>query len=149
MVQDLTPGEYLTDGKEHSLFGYGEPGHWRFGLSFTAPLLIECGFPFDRETLERYVGYQSLHPDENSYLKKCPEISEIPRRLDLQCRDTLRKYFHGRYIHDFVAASNILKLIQDFILLRNILRYVLYSRLCFSFEQSLIKSGISFYCGMY
>ena len=118
---DLTLGNYYVDCNEHSLFGFGDPGQRRFAFNFTVPLLLECGFSYSRDSLEKYLGYEILHPDENSYLRKILEIVEEPRRLDLQCRDRLRKHFQGHYIHDFVSASYIPKPIKDFILLRDLL----------------------------
>ena len=118
---DLNEGDYRPDCIEHPLFGCVEPNVGPLALSFTAPLLLECGFSYSRDLLEQQIGLNDLHPDETSYLTKFLEINEMPRRLDLQCRDKLRKYFKGRYIHDLVAVSNIPKQIKDFILLHDVL----------------------------
>ena len=112
---DLT-GEYLMDGREHSLFGHEDRDS--YPCNFIGPLLIECGFPYTKDVL-LFAMEKSLHPSEHLYIQEC---LETPRSLKLSCRDTLRKRYQGREIHKFVEKSNIPVAIKDFILMKSLLR---------------------------
>ena len=54
-----TAGTYLTDAKEHGLFGY--EGN-NFALNFSGPFFMEAGFPVKREKLEQNLNDERLHP---------------------------------------------------------------------------------------
>ena len=132
-------GEYLMDTKEHGLNRHDESDH--FALNFTAPLLIECGFPVSSTMLDRalnksteqlsgkgkgrglggFAASRELHPAEKPYFETC---LSTPRSLTNYCRDTLRKHFKRREIHAFVAAAGMLEVLQDFILLKSVLRTI-------------------------
>ena len=111
-------GEYVMDGKEHSLFG--QEGRKGYPLNFIAPLLIESGFLCTRDVLRLALDKQ-LHPAEDEYMRDC---LENPRALKLRCRDVLRKQHPGRQIHQFVQNANIPKLIKDFILMKPLLHNI-------------------------
>lgn len=111
-------GEYIMDGKEHSLFGHD--GKKSYPLNFIGPFLIESGFPYTRDTL-LFALEKQLHPAEHKYMQDC---IERPRALKLSCRDVLRKQYPGRRIHEFVQTANIPKLIKDFVLLRPLLHNI-------------------------
>lgn len=114
---DLT-GDYIMDGKEHSLLGHNGKDNYPF--NFIGPLLIECGFPYTQDTLLFALDKQ-LHPEEHTYMQDC---LENPRSLKLRCRDKIRKHFPGRKIHEFVQSANIPLLIKDFILMKSLLRNI-------------------------
>ena len=109
------PGKYLTDAKEHSVFGHDDA--LSYSLNFTGPLLIECGYPVTPDELMEGLE-QQLHTAEHAYMR---QSLDYPRPLQLLCRDVLRRNFKGRDVHRFVNNSNIPKHIGDFILLKPIL----------------------------
>lgn len=111
---DLT-GQYIMDGKEHSLFGHDSVHYYPF--NFIGPLLIDCGFPYTRDTL-LFALEKQLHPAEEQFIQNC---LETPRSLKLKCRDTLRNHFKGRRIQKFVESSNIPVTIKNFILIKSVL----------------------------
>ena len=111
-------GEYIMDGKEHSLFRH--EGKKSYPLNFIGPLLIEGGFPYKRDVL-RFALDKQLHPAEDAYMRDC---LENPRALKLSCRDVLRKQHRGRQIHEFVQNANIPKLIKDYVLLKPLLHNI-------------------------
>ena len=111
------PGDYITDNKIHSLFKHNLD---TYALNFTTPLLIECGYAASRGILLYALG-KDLHAAELAYIQHC---AETVRPLKLHCRDVLRKYYKGRHIHDFVAASKIPVKIGEFILLKTHLRFI-------------------------
>ena len=108
--------EIKLDVKEHGRFGH--EGEYDFALNFTAPLLIECGYPVTRQLLYEFLTID-LHPSEKRYLREC---MDVPRSLKLCCRDVLRKTFKGRNLHKFVENQNIARSVRDFILLKPILK---------------------------
>ena len=111
-------GVFKMDGKEHSIYSF-ENG---YELNFIAPLLIECGFVYQRTVLSKALE-KRLHSRELEYFRHC---LDNPRSLLLSCRDTLRKHFKNRRIHKFVKcqANRIPKRIQDFILMKDVLESV-------------------------
>ena len=111
-------GEYIMDGKEHSVYGYDNEDN--FPLNFVAPLLMECGFPYTRSTL-LYALKILLHPIEHVYIQKSLENLALPKSLKLSCRDNLRKHYRGRKIHKFVERSNIPIALKEYILLESLL----------------------------
>ena len=125
----LIPGTYITDGKLHALFE--DSGSLNWALNFTAPLLIECGFPINRKDIQAFVASQQsltvpeqvlcLHPSVREYLD---HYLDCPQRLTKTCRDTLRKHFSARQIHKYVEIVNVPKLIREFILLKPVLRCI-------------------------
>ena len=114
---DLT-GNYIMDGKEHSMFGH--EGDKSYPFNFIGPLLIECGFPYRKDILLEAMEKQ-LHPAEHTYIQK---YLDTPRSLKLSCRDVLRKRFQGREIHKFAENITIPSAIKNFILLKYLLRNV-------------------------
>lgn len=135
----LIAGEYHMDMKEHGFFRHEDSEC--FALNFTAPLLIECGFPVSSTMLERalnksseqlsgkgkgrgrggFAASRELHPAEKLYFETC---LDTPRSLTKCCRDTLRKHFKRREIHEFVASVGLPEVLQDFILLKSVLRTI-------------------------
>ena len=109
------PGNFLLDAKMHSLYGHDDA--YSYALNFIGPLLIECGFPWTRDTLLNALR-ENLDPAELSYLRKC---LDEPRSLKRSCRDVLRKNFIGQQLHTFLEASYIPSRIKDFILLKSTL----------------------------
>ena len=116
MVKDQI-GEFVLDAKEHSLFG--PPNSRAYALNFLGPLLIECGFPYSRDKLLTTLE-EPLQEAELEYFRQC---LESPRPLKLQCRDTLRKYFKKKSLHQFVQSANIPHSIKDFLLLKTELSF--------------------------
>ena len=114
----VLPQMFITDAKEHLVFGHNYGSD--YALEFTVPLLLECGYPATRETLEAALD-RNLHPDELKYIRA---YIDTPRSLKLRCRDVLKKHFKGRHLHHFVEMSPIPQSIKDFILLKTILTCV-------------------------
>ena len=114
----VLPQMFITDAKEHSVFGHNSGSD--YALEFTVPLLLECGYPVTRETLEAAL-YRKLHPDELKFIRA---YIDTPRSLKLRCRDVLKKHFKGRHLHHFVEMSPIPQSIKDFVLLKTILTCV-------------------------
>ena len=110
-------GKYIMDAKEHFLFSTEN-----FALNFILPLFIECGFPLKRNLIDTILHKEEvsekLHPAETEYLV---QFLECPRSLQLCCRDSLRRHFKNRQIHQFVSISNVPNKIKDFILLKTVL----------------------------
>ena len=110
-------GEYTMDANVRFLFG-GE----NFALNFILPLFIECGFPLKRSLLDNILQdekvSEKLHPAETEYLKKS---LECPRSLLLCCRDSLRRHFKNRQIHQYVSISDVPNTLKDFVLLKTVL----------------------------
>ena len=111
-------GLFELDGKEHYM--YVDPFKDGYELNFIAPLLIECGFSYSRNVLSMAFG-RRLHAKELEYFRTC---LTKPRSLKLSCRITLRKHFKNRRIHELISllADQIPKYIQDFILLKDVLK---------------------------
>ena len=116
----IKTGHFLMDVKEHSHFGHD--GSRDYALNFTAPLLIECGFPVTRDTLQQALDKKALAEVELSYIQTC---FDVPRSLTLRCRDALRTYFKGKTLHKFIETLVIPKSIKDFVLLKSELRCVI------------------------
>ena len=106
-------GDYITDCKLHSRFSNFADTTF---LEFHGPLLIECGFPYTKDKLMKYLD-KPLHPWEQEYLRQC---MDTPRSLKTICRDCLRRHFK-RNVHQFLKTSEIPKSLKDFILLKTIL----------------------------
>ena len=114
VCHDVLQGTYLMDATEHSFLGQDLSD---ISLNFTAPLLIESGFPIQRGIIDEALQ-TSLHPAVKAYLQQC---LDGPRPLKRLCRDSLRKHFKGREIHKYVGKLNIPESVRDFILLKTIL----------------------------
>ena len=116
-------GNYIMDGKLHGLFE-AETGD-DVALNLTAPLLIECGYNLSPYMFDFLApepdNVSNILPDVKVYIRQC---LETPRRLTHCCRDVLRKHFKGKQIHRFVEAADMPKPIQDFILLKPVLRCI-------------------------
>ena len=117
--KQLKVGTYKMDC---DLNFHSDYGHipYNFALNFYGPLLIECGFPYENNTLLEALQTH-LHEAELAYLRTC---LDIPRPLKLACRDILRKHFQGQKIHSFVNLAGIPDKLKDFVLLKDILLYV-------------------------
>ena len=127
----IEQGKFVMDGKEHGLFeDYTDE---KRALNFTAPLLIECGYIVNRQTRQEILD--TIESDLPSPEDKDPFINpnfkayfersiDNPRRLTYSCRDVLRKTFKGRKIQRFVQNVKIPVMIQDFILLKPVLRCI-------------------------
>ena len=87
-----------------------------FALNFIGSLLIECGFP--RTTADILMKGEKLGPNEVAYIQQ--SIHE-PRALKLCCRDSLRRHFRGRCLHQFVEDVVIPNRLKDYILLKDVL----------------------------
>ena len=111
-------GVFSMDVKEHSLFGHNRADE--YALNFMIPLFLESGFRLTNVSLDLLTD-ERFHPEEGHYLHS---FISMPRSLKALCRDSLRKHFKGRQIHCFVKQSNIPKSIEDFILLRPLLKAV-------------------------
>ena len=113
-------GDLLMDARPHGWFGHDDLDDC--ALNFMAPLLIECGFPVSTDTdiiLESLREF--INKAERDYILG---YLKTPKLLTLICRDTLRKHFKGRFIHHYVSISDIPQKIQDFILLKPLLKCV-------------------------
>ena len=111
-------GVFSMDVKEHSLFGHDRADD--YALNFMIPLFLESGFRLTNVSLDLLTD-ERFHPEEAQYLHS---FISMPRSLKALCRDSLRKHFKGRQIYCFVKQSNIPKSIEDFILLRPLLKAV-------------------------
>lgn len=111
-------GEYVMNAKEHSLFGFDTVDEYPF--NFIGPLLIECGFPYTKDTI-LFALEKQLHPIEQRYMQKC---LDTPRALKLSCRDVIRKTWCGRQIHKFVESPSIPLAIKEYILMKALLRNI-------------------------
>ena len=107
-------GEYIMDASEHSFLYHNLSD---ICLNFTAPLLIESGFPIQQGEIEM-VLQKGLHPAVKAYLQQC---LDVPKSLKSLCRASLRKHFKGREIHKYVGKVKIPEPVRDFILLKTIL----------------------------
>ena len=109
---------FRTDTKEHGRLGFEGQG---FALNFTAPFLLECGWPTTRNTLEKYLTEQ-LHPSEIGYFRDyIQENFDGPKPLAKICRCVLRMHFKGRQLHKFLDITGCPQLIKDYILLKHLL----------------------------
>ena len=104
------------NAQKHSLFWHDHA--YDFALNFILSLLLEYGFRPKTESLE-LVNDLIFHLEKEKYLHS---FIINPRSLKVSCRNRLRKHFRGRQIHWFVKQSNIPKYVEDFILLRPLLR---------------------------
>ena len=115
-------GGFVADGQRYGLFGHDNRDD--FVLNFYVPLLIESGFPMseDTEAINRLsFKNEPLSSVERDYIL---ENLRTPRSLKLCCRDTLRKAYKGRQIHNFVAKTDMPKAIKDYVLLKPLLKCV-------------------------
>ena len=112
-------GSYKMDGKQHSLFGHDHQDD--FALNFIVPLLLECGFPLLSYGLQMPLEHRKLHPAEKDYIQR---YMCTTRSLKVGCRNALRKHFQGRKIHKFVEQSELPSSVDDFLLLRSLLKCV-------------------------
>ena len=107
-------GTYITDAKQHGLFGYDDCA---FALNFAAPFFMECGFPVSRSVLEDSV-FKNLHPAEINYMQT---YLDNTKPLKVACRHALRQKFKGLKIKQFLEKSNCPQKMQDFILMKSLL----------------------------
>ena len=108
---------YQTDRKEHGYLGYKDGD---FALNFTAPFLLECGFPTIREVIEIYLKTPlNMHPTERDYLRNYVQnYFDGPKPLTETCRDVLRKHFRGQSIHKYMVMSLCPEKLKYFILMK-------------------------------
>ena len=85
-----------------------------YALNFLLPLLIECGYPVNRDDLLQADG-ERLAPSEYEYVQ---HVLDRPRGLSLMCRDALRNHFKGRKIWYYLDMIHVPKSVKDFILLK-------------------------------
>ena len=109
-IEFLVEGTYVMDAKQRSVFSSDET----FEMKFLGPLLIECGFYYNRDILLDALE-KNLHRFEKDYIKWC---LDNPRSLKLCCRDTLRRHFKRRQIHKFVEGICVPDQIKDYILIK-------------------------------
>ena len=83
-------------------------------LNFLLPLLIECGYPANRDNLLE-AKRESLFPAEYEYIQR---VLDTPRGLKMLCRDSLRNHFKGRKIWNYVEMIYAPESIKSFILLK-------------------------------
>ena len=110
-------GAYLMDGLER--FPYGHEGK-SFALNFAAPLLLECGYPLDNDTLHKALE-KKLHGEELAYFR---QYLSSPKSLKMSCCMALRAKFKGRAIHGFVEAANLPHAISDLVLFKHVLKSI-------------------------
>ena len=106
------PGDYMLDMRMHT-----HSGHTEQVFHFVLPLLIECGYRFDKDELLKATQLP-LYNEELQYIERY--INE-PRPLMKQCRDVLRRTFKGPKIHAYMERIDIPLKIKNFILLKDIL----------------------------
>ena len=111
---DHISGRHTMDNKEHTYSGHEGQ---EYVYNFFLPLLIESGFPLDRQLLVQ-ARSEALHETEVDFIEQC---LDKPRPLMHRCRDVLRKHYRGRRIHDLVNTMDIPVIIRDFVLLKDIL----------------------------
>ena len=111
-------GLYHMDVNRHSVFGHDQAND--FALNFVTPLFLESGFPMTNVSRDM-TNDSNLHPDVEMYIHR---FQATPRSLKASCRNSLRHYFKGRQIHKVVKKLVIPKSIEDFILLRPLLKAV-------------------------
>ena len=83
-------------------------------LNFLLPLLIECGYPANRDNLLK-ANRERLFPAEYEYIQR---VLDTPRGLKMLCRDSLRNHFKGRSIWYYVEMIYSPESIKSFILLK-------------------------------
>ena len=110
-LQIIEPGEYTLNSKMHPLVTIA--GEEDNVLIYCGPLLMECGFPVDRNTLLAAFG-KRLSDTEYDYIRR---YLKSPRSLLLSCRDVIRRHYKQRQLHLFVRSLAVPKKIKDFILL--------------------------------
>ena len=111
----------VMDGEEHVIVGYDEEEC--FALNFMAPLLLECGYT----VADKVAAREAVRVFENSLPTEVEYIMlylDTPKSLKYCCRHSLRRHFKGASIHRFVAASQIPKVLRDYILLKPLLRCI-------------------------
>ena len=108
-------GKYKMDATDHALFW---TENHKIALNFAGPLLIEAGYPFTKDGLEKASCRRLLHPAEQDYLRT--RIT-TPRSLKTTCCHVLRRFYTGRKIHQFVTQTNMIQPLRDFILLKPLL----------------------------
>ena len=110
-------GAYKMDGLVHSPYGHDGKS---FALNFAAPLLLECGYPVEKELLLEALDLK-LHEEELQYIRR---YLNNPKSLKLSCCIALRAKFKGRAIHRFVEAANLPQRISDLILFKHVLKCI-------------------------
>ena len=110
-------GAYMMNGLEHSPYGHEGKS---FALNFAAPLLFECGYPVDNESLHKALD-KKMHNEELEYFRR---YMNNPKSLQFSCCIALRTKFKGRAIHGFVVAANLPKTIADLVLFKHVLKCV-------------------------
>ena len=85
-----------------------------FLMHFLRPLLIECGYPVNRDDLTE-AGSESLAPAQYDYIQ---HALDRPRGLRQMCWDSLRNHVKGRSIRDFVNMLHVPESIKNYILLK-------------------------------
>ena len=99
---------------DNSVNTYSRHEGARYALNFLVPLLIECGYPVNRDDLLEAES-ESLEPAEYDYIQR---VLDRPRGLILMCRDVLRDHFKGRGIRYYVENIYVPESVKDFILLK-------------------------------
>ena len=114
-------GKYIADAEKRGTFGYD--GIHDFALNFMAPFLMECGFPVDnRNELKYFLFRERLGPGfHRAEIEYICSFLENPRPLVVICRDTLRKYFKGRSIQNFLEQAGCPPKIKDIIMMKPLL----------------------------
>ena len=107
------------DGLKHSLFRYENTDD--LALNFIVSLLLDCGFTLESDALRIPLECRNLHLHEKEYIKR---YMSIPRSLKGCCRDSLRQHFQGRKIHKFVEQSKLPRSVEDYLLLRPLLKCI-------------------------
>ena len=141
---DIIMKEECTDSERYNGIHIMDSCVWESALFYTVPLLIEVGFKYTladieavlfteneliktkdelKQRVEEINGphYIRLEPHACAieYLKQC---LSTPRSLKLRCRDVLRSHYPRRQIHRLVSCVDIPVKIQDFLLLKPILK---------------------------
>ena len=125
LLSHISGIDYCMDAKQHGLFGHDGDN---LALNFFGHLLVGCGFKFHSETFEIPEEFfdkeiiMKSNPDVLRYI--IPNYREIPRSLQLLCRDSLRHHYKGRQIHAFAEGRNVPSRIRDFILLKPTLKTI-------------------------
>ena len=108
------------DAKEHGRFGHDGDA---FALNYFGHLLFDCGFRFHRHLCDLLTKNARGVP-QKVVERIIPNRLDVPRSLQLLCRDSLRQHYKGRQIHAFAERRTIPPRIRDFILLKPSLKTI-------------------------
>ena len=108
----------ILDCKTHAILGHDDDQE--FALNFMAPLLVECGYEISKSVKEHIeLVSKDLHSSERDYFE-C--LLNTQTSLKERCRRSLRRYYKGKTLHNFVEHYSIPYSVREFILCKPLLK---------------------------